>query len=465
MTETQISSQAFQQELLRSEKRRIFGVIAFVIALTFAITIRIFVYRSAMSPWGFAALFLLVTYEIFVLREVNRALAAEKSLASAHWPLSIILETCFPAIGIAFLASPRLDVAYRPLATPWVLAFFPFLILSVLRLSPRMCRLGGYVATVSYLAAAYYQGWRPSFEDLANRSVTHTAVVFYALILLVSGFIAGGVAGEIRKHVEAALREAEVQRQLEQVQHDLSVARTIQQSLLPKVRPNTAGFEIAGWNQPADETGGDFFDWRQFPDGKLVVTLADVTGHGIGSALLASVCRAYSRASFNSRDSLTTTMQNINHSFGEDLTEGRFATFVAAVCKAGEDQVELLSAGHGPLFVFTAKTGNFQEFRAQALPLGVERQMVSDAPMVLTLQPGDLVLLITDGFFEWENAAAEQFGFERLGDAVRKYCHMPPEEIIAELYQAVLAFANGTKQKDDLTAVVIKRVATQKTFL
>jgi serine phosphatase RsbU (regulator of sigma subunit) len=463
MTEVQISSQAFQQELLRSEKRRIFGVMAFVAALTLAITIRIVLYRSEMSPWGFVALFLLVAYEIFVLREVNRALAAGKNLPGEHWPLSIILETSFPAIGIAFLASPRLDVAYRPLATPWVLAFFPFLILSVLRLSPRMCRLGGYVATVSYLAAAYYQGWRPNFEDLANHSVTHTAVGFYALILLVSGFIAGGVAGEIRKHVFAALREAEVQRQLEQVQHDLKVARTIQQSLLPKARPNIAGFQIAGWNQPADETGGDFFDWKQFPDGRVVVTMADVTGHGIGSALLASVCRAYARASFNSREGLTTTMQNINQSFGEDLTEGRFATFVAAVCKAGEDKVELLSAGHGPLFVFTAKTGDFQEFRAQALPLGVERELTSDAPMVLDLQPGDLILLITDGFFEWANAADEQFGFERLGAAVRKFSSLPPEEIIAELYQAVLAFANGTKQKDDLTAVIIKRTSAQKT--
>src|ERR1700683_1013980 len=204
MTEVQISSQAFQEELLRSEKRRIRSVIAFVVALTIAITIRIVVYRSAMSPWGFLALFLLVAYEIFVLREVNRALATGKSLPGRHWPLSIILETSFPAIGIAFLASPRLEVAYRPLATPWVLAFFPLLILSVLRLSPRMCRLAGYVATVSYLAAAYYQGWRPNFEDLANHSVTHTAVGFYALVLLVSGFIAGGVAGEIRKHVFAA---------------------------------------------------------------------------------------------------------------------------------------------------------------------------------------------------------------------------------------------------------------------
>jgi serine phosphatase RsbU (regulator of sigma subunit) len=462
MTESQIGSAAFHQALLQSEKRRIFGVITFVVAFTLAISIRILVYGSAMSSWAFLASILLVAYEILVLRAVNHALVAGPNLPPGILFLSVILETSFPAVGIAFLASPRLEMAYRPLATPWVLAFFPFLILSVLRLSPRVCFAAGFTAAVTYLAAAYYHSWRPSLEDLSNHSVTQTAVGFYALMLLVSGFIAGGVAGEIRKYVQAALQEAEVQRKLERVEHDLTVARSIQQSLLPRIRPTIAGFEIAGWNLSADETGGDFFDWNQLPDGRLVVTLADVTGHGIGSALLASVCRAYSRASFNARNDLTTSLKQINQSFGQDLTEGRFATFVAAVCRAGEDQVELLSAGHGPLFVFSAATGAIQKFKAQALPLGVERNLDSDAPVILNLQAGDLVLLITDGFYEWENAEGEQFGAERMGDVVRKSNHLPPEAIIAELCHAVLAFSNGTKQKDDLTAVVIKRTGAQK---
>jgi serine phosphatase RsbU (regulator of sigma subunit) len=462
MTESKIDSAAFHQALLQSEKRRIFGVIAFVVVFTLAISIRILVYGSAMSPWAFLASILLVAFEILVLRAVNYALVAGPDLPAGILFLSVILETSFPAVGIAFLASPRLEMAYRPLATPWVLAFFPFLILSVLRLSPRVCIAAGFTAAVTYLAAAYHHSWRPSLEDLSNHSVTQTAVGFYALMLLVSGFIAGGVASEIRKYFKAALQEADVQRKLERVEHDLTVARSIQQSLLPRIRPTIAGFEIAGWNLSADETGGDYFDWNQLPDGRLVVTLADVTGHGIGSALLASLCRAYSRASFNARNDLTTSLKQINQSFGQDLTEGRFATFVAAVCRAGGDQVDLLSAGHGPLFVFSAATGAIQKFNAQALPLGVEHNLDSDAPVILNLQAGDLVLLITDGFYEWENAACEQFGAERMGDVVRKSNHLPPEAIIAELYQAVLAFSNGTKQKDDLTAVVIKRTGAQK---
>src|SRR4029077_2623644 len=89
----------------------------------------------------------------------------------------------------------------------------------------------------------------------------------------------------------------------------------------------------AGWNRSADDTGGDFYDWKKLADGRWVVVLADVTGHGIGPAILASVCRAYSRASFNVRDRLETILKNINQAFAEDLTSERFATFVAAVCE------------------------------------------------------------------------------------------------------------------------------------
>jgi serine phosphatase RsbU (regulator of sigma subunit) len=278
-------------------------------------------------------------------------------------------------------------------------------------------------------------------------------VVFYAAILLASGFIAGMVAAEIRKHVEAALREAETYRQLKQVEHDLETARSIQQSLLPKIRPTISGFQISGWNLPADATGGDYFDWKRLRDGRLVVTLADVTGHGIGPALLASLCRAYARSSFDTHNDLVKAMQHINQFFGEDLTSGRFATFVAAICTEDNGRVELLSAGHGPLFVYSSARDAFDQF-------GLLPELNSDAPQILNLDIGDFVVLATDGFFEWEDAAGEQFGVERLTDAVRQARDRPPEEIIAELYTAVRAFANGTKQMDDLTAVVIKRAVT-----
>jgi serine phosphatase RsbU (regulator of sigma subunit) len=181
--------------------------------------------------------------------------------------------------------------------------------------------------------------------------------------------VAGAVAREIRKHVQAALHEEETKRLLEVVQHDLQVARSIQQSLLPQEAPCIEGFEIAGWNRPADDTGGGYFDWKILPNGKVVVSLADVTGHGIGPALLASVCHAYARSSFGIEQDLSKALERINHELGAHLTAGRFVTFVAAVCCPGCPNVEMLSAGHGPILIDSRPQDRFNEINAHALPL------------------------------------------------------------------------------------------------
>jgi serine phosphatase RsbU (regulator of sigma subunit) len=458
MSDLQADSTAFRNALLQSERHRIFGICISLLVFAAAVIIRVEIFGSHMSRWGISILLLAVVYELFVLKAVNRALKAEHDLPDVLWVFNILLEMTIPILGIAFFSSPHLAAEYRPLATPWVLAFFPFITLSVLRLNPSTCQIAGFAGALGYLAAAYYLGWRPSLQNLSQHTAAQTAVGFYAGILLVSGFVAGIVSREIRKHVQAALREAETQRQLKQVEHDLETARTIQQSLLPKIRPTINGFEISGWNLPADATGGDYFDWKRLRDGRLLVTLADVTGHGIGPALLASVCRAYARSSFDTHNDLVKALQHLNEFFGEDLSDGRFATFVAAVCSEKNGSVELLSAGHGPLFVYSSVRDTFDEFNAQAIPLGILRLLSSSSPLKLNLDVGDIVVLATDGFFEWENAAGEQFGVARLTSAVREARHRPPEEIIAELYNTVRAFVNGTQQMDDLTAVVIKRV-------
>src|ERR1700690_224580 len=161
MTEQRIDSAAFQKAQLQSERHRIFGVVAFVTLFTAIVGLRIVVYGSQMCPWGIVALVVLVAYEFVALRFVDRCLHAEKELPRGLWFLTVLLESSFPAVGIAFLSSPRLEARCRPLATPWVLAFFPFLILSVLRLSPRACRVAGTIAALSYLGAAFHLGWRP----------------------------------------------------------------------------------------------------------------------------------------------------------------------------------------------------------------------------------------------------------------------------------------------------------------
>lgn len=307
---------------------------------------------------------LFASYEFVMLRAVNRASQRVRELANGVWFSNIILK-----LSCRLLPSrTSIDPVYRPLANPAGLAFFVFIILSTLRLNPVFCRLSGVTAAVSYLAAAAYLGWKPSISLGASLLSPQMAVFGYAITFVIAGVVAGMGAAEIRKQVDAALREAEMRRQVDRLEHDLAVARSIQQSLLPNTMPEIEGFEIAGWNQPADQTGGDYYDWQTLPDGKVVVALADVTGHGIGPALLAAVCRAYATANFGQGNGLLAAKEQSNAALAPDIGEGRFVTFVAAVCAPGSPRIELLSAGHGPLFLYVLREDRFEEISAQGLP-------------------------------------------------------------------------------------------------
>lgn len=461
MSKEQIESAAFHHAELQSERLRIYAVFSFIAVLVAVTITRVFLIRTAAGTipwaWNLGLASGVVVYEAWMLHNVSLALNAGRSLPGWAWGLSTILETSLPAFAIAFLTSAQMEAAYRPLASPAVLAFFIFIILSTLRLSTWIGVLSGAGASVTYVCAALYLGWRPPVPG-TPASVTQSGVSLNAITLLVGGIVAGAVAGQIRKHVQAALREAETKRKLEAVQHDLQVARSIQQSLLPQAPPQIAGFDIAGWNRPADDTGGDYFDWKTLSDGKVVASLADVTGHGIGPALLAAACHAYARSRFDIGQSLLAALEHLNQDLGADLTTGRFVTFVAAVCCPGCPDIELLSAGHGPLFIYSRPEDRFTELNAHALPLGILPSFASDPPTRLQLHAGDLVLLATDGFFEWENDQGEQFGVQRMEEVIRASRDIASSEIIARLYDAVTRFSHGTRQQDDLTAVLIKRL-------
>lgn len=458
-----IDSVAFRRAQLKSERLRIVIIIAAVLGVIVIHAARMLLLHAHEDRFHLAAQFVfvaaLVLYELLVLRSVRKAFDGEMEPSPVVWLSPIVLESAIPSMGMAFLASSAIPLSFRPLANPVVLTFFFFMILSILRLSPAASVLSGSVAAASFLLASYALGWRPLVYSHASIQSPERAVFSYALLLIVAGFIAAAVSSEVRRYVLAALREAEASRQVERLQHDMAIARSIQQSLLPRDIPTIQGFEVAGWNLPAEETGGDFYDWQTFPNGKVAFLVADVTGHGLGPAILAAVCRAYTRANLNFQDGLTNAMARINAALVQDLTPGRFATLVAAVCCPNNCNVELLSAGHGPLFVYVFREDRMESMGAQALPLGIAPALCADPPRNIHLNEGDLLLLLTDGFCEWENADGQQFGSKRLEDVVRAVKHKAAHEIIQAVYAAAVQFSAGTQQQDDLTALVLKRTA------
>ena len=154
---------------------------------------------------------------------------------------------------------------------------------------------------------------------------------------------------------------------------------------------------VAGWNKPADDTGGDFYDWDSMPDGRLIVVLGDVTGHGIGPALLAAACRAYARFSFGAGTNLPAALTQINAAVARDLDPSRFITFAGVACTPGTGDLEILSAGHGPILLYSASHDAFIEIESQGVPLGILPEYVSGPPTKIQLKKGDIFLLITDG--------------------------------------------------------------------
>jgi serine phosphatase RsbU (regulator of sigma subunit) len=457
-------SPAFRRALLRSERLRILILLCVLAALMILRVIRTVI---AWSPENVSSLIwlglfagALVVVELFFLHAVKKAVHNNHGRVShSVWLGNILVETCMPALLIFFINNPAEPPAERVLTHPAFALYFVLIILSTLRLSPRTSLLCGVIAAASYLTAAYGLGWQPiaAIQNLSLLSPPKVIVTF-ALSLLIGGGAAALVAREVRKQVDAALREAETRREVEQLQHDLEVARSIQQSLLPRAMPKVGGFDLAAWNKPADQTGGDYYDWQPLPDGRVLLALADVTGHGIGPALLAAICRAYARAHFGQQTVFLKAMEQINSAIAGDVTEGRFVNFVVAVLDAKSPDVELLSAGQAPLFLYWLKHDRFDQLEAQGLPLGISVPLVSDPPLLLNFESGDLLVLATDGFFEWANPSGNFFGTERLQDSVRAARDKPAAEIISCLYQDVLRYADGAPQKDDLTAIVIKRL-------
>ena len=252
--------------------------------------------------------------------------------------------------------------------------------------------------------------------------------------------------------------EAEARRETDRFKHNLSVARSIQQGLLPTARPKIAGYDIAGWNQPAEETGGDYYDWQTLGDGRMVVSIADATGHGIGPALVTSVCRAYSRACMDGGGpDLRETLSHVNRLLASDLRDGRFVTFCAAVLDAPANSLELISAGHGPIFHYSAATKTARSLGSNGLPLAIDASSIFDPVERLHLAPGDFVAVFTDGFSEWCDTRGEQFGVQRLGAALVRHADRTATEVLAAVYADLIGFVTTSPQLDDLTVIIIKR--------
>jgi len=171
-----------------------------------------------------------------------------------------------------------------------------------------------------------------------------------------------------------------------------------------------------------------------------------------------AVCRTYSRACLPAGPELRIALSRVNALMHSDVTSGRFVTFAFAVVDPEDGAVELHSAGHGPLLYLRTAQGQVEEINGDGVPLGILDNEDYGTPRRIEMKPGDVLLLVTNGFIEWARSHdGEQYGVVRLGEFLRNSSTLPARAFIEALDEDVRAFSAGSVQQGDMTAVVIKR--------
>jgi sigma-B regulation protein RsbU (phosphoserine phosphatase) len=256
----------------------------------------------------------------------------------------------------------------------------------------------------------------------------------------------------------AQLHEVALQESL--LQRDLVLAHKVQQGFLPAAPPKVPGYEFFDFYEPANQVGGDYFDYVWIPGGRLAVTVADVSGKGISAALLMAKLSADARYCLVSEPTPAAAVNRLNRAFCESRWEDRFVTLVLAVLDPQRSEVTIVAAGHmAPLRrsadgrVEPVSLGN-----SGGLPLGIESG-VEYGQQSLTLLPGDALLLYSDGITDAMNAAGEFYGLKRLQTQLG-----PSAESIMALGGRVLddvqRFIGSRPQTDDMCVTCFGRTAS-----
>jgi sigma-B regulation protein RsbU (phosphoserine phosphatase) len=247
----------------------------------------------------------------------------------------------------------------------------------------------------------------------------------------------------------------------ENMRHALSIARQTQQHLLPERAPTIKHYDISGKSLYSGETGGDYYDFIELPQSgteKLGIAVGDISGHGLGSALLMASARGVirSHAGRYSED-LSRLFGTLNSNLVKDCGESRFLTLFYGILDSGSHELLWASAGHDPALWYRAATGEIRELPNTGMPLGISPEAAYGKAGPIRMQEGDVVLVGTDGIRETRNHRREMFGRARLKRILAWSAHLTSRELCEEISASLTRFRQEATQEDDVTMVVIKR--------
>jgi serine phosphatase RsbU (regulator of sigma subunit) len=271
--------------------------------------------------------------------------------------------------------------------------------------------------------------------------------------------LARAIVQHASAHIEHVLLHLDAVEQA-RLQTEVDLARRVQLRLLPQHLPKVAKLDIFAHSRPALQVGGDFYDFVCQPDRPFIFSVGDVTGKGMSAALLMTMARTaiHSKASFMPKPTPEMVMRNSNEDLYEDFIQvGMFATAFIGQYQPHNQKLVYANAGHSPV-VYCPAGGRAQLLEADSTPIGVLTISLCKNHIV-TMQPGDVLIVATDGFSEARNPEDEMFGYDRLLQLAEASAKKSARAIAEAFFEAVDHFGVGRPQDDDQTLVVIKGAA------
>src|SRR6266550_502740 len=255
-------------------------------------------------------------------------------------------------------------------------------------------------------------------------------------------------------------RLVEARFQQERLERELQLAMEIQQRFQPTAPPIVPGYELQGISFPCYEIGGDYYDFIERDDGRLVIALGDVSGKGTAAALLMSSLHAAIHAQTGSHDTIVETISAVNKYLAENIPPNRFVTLFYAELDPASGAVSFLNAGHNPPLIVHA-AGTVEQLASGGLPLGIKPDAEYREGRT-QLQQGDVLCIYSDGVTEATSPTGEEFGPTRLYEVVSRNIDASAAGIRDRIESALTKFAQGTSAADDITLVIVKRQAEAK---
>jgi phosphoserine phosphatase RsbU/P len=242
----------------------------------------------------------------------------------------------------------------------------------------------------------------------------------------------------------------------QRMEDELNIAREIQQGLLPEKLPSISGFDIAALTIPSKEVGGDYYDAITRQNGEYILAIGDVSGKGTPAALLMASVQAALRALAPLCHSISQTTGQINDLTCANTRSGnKFITFFWGILDAQTRLFRFSNAGHNPPYLIR-KNGKIELLEDGGLILGIFRTTVPYAESSVTMSPGDVLVMYTDGVSEAMNQSGEQFTEELLESTLKESTHLSAKEIIQKVQRRLESHTQGTPQSDDITMLVLK---------